>query len=219
MPSKVRKQKKNSSKSKSSVTGKFADSNEFSLYKDRLVEHIAGQEVWTKSVDERLDRMEVCYTEVIPELKVKMDILSKGIPDIQAQIEKHTDDGDKVWANISKEISKLTTSVDSISNDLNHIQLNGNVIGFKQGIKELYIAVGLNKVAIDELRVLTEATRLFTNMKISLIAWTKTSMIVRFFKSRFGQLVGFVILAGLLNTLLESIGIDFNIWSVVKKLF
>jgi len=143
------------------------------------------------------------FDDLIPSLK-------DGIGDIGQKLDKHIETENQKFDHISSELSKAASHVETIQFTLDNVSANGNK-GLSASMSDVYSK-------LRDLESLTEGPRNRAKFWAILHQVVNTTPFLKPLKYKWGAIFYFAILMLIINTILHSLGVDFNLVGIWKWL-
>lgn len=169
-----------------------ADLVEFENHRSEFREHLEGHEAWTKSMSQEMK-----------------DIKADG-KTLRKALDIHVDDEIKTWERVTGHIKDVEGKVDNVAYKIDNVKVNGKR-GLTESMQDIYSK-------LDELHKLTESTRATKNLKSAVKNWFSKSPMFSIFKTKIGAIFGVIIVILIVNTVLASFDIGFDL-VVLGKFF
>lgn len=163
-----------------------------------------NQGIMRTDIDVLSERSARVYEDFVPSLKEGMDKL-------HFTIDTHIKDELKEFQEIRENMKQAADHVQTIQETLDNVSANGTK-GLSASISDVFNKIG-------DLEKLTEGARARAKFWVVLHSIVENTPLLKPFKSKWGSFFYIILIVLTLNTIMHSVGIDFDITTIIKWLF
>ena len=194
--------------------------NEVEMYVDQVVQKVENnllprilakqellqinQRTMRTDIDVLSERSVRVYEDFVPSFREGMDRL-------HSTIDTHINDELKEFQEIRENMKQAADHVQTIQETLDNVSANGTK-GLSASISDVFNKIG-------DLEKLTEGARARAKFWVVLHSIIENTPLLKPFKSKWGSFFYIVLIVLTLNTIIHSLGVEFDIMTIIKWLF
>jgi hypothetical protein len=149
------------------------------------------------------ERQRRIFEDFVPQLK-------EGMDSIHEKLDAHIVDEEKEFQEIRLSTQKVADKAEAIQRTLDNVSANGNR-GLSTSLTDIY-------EKLKDLEKITEGAKARTEFWLSAQKIINTNALLKPFKSKIGTIVYAIAFVIIINTILHSLGIEFDAIEIIKRL-